>query len=176
MAGGEGEACGAGNDHNDPMSSPWLASVTPIAPPTSANPTLKFLLYAATVTGGWSGLLCLLIYGIGRLTGVQFILSTESGSTVLPWIATLLVPIIATFVGVLLASLLRGRHHAGAITFWAGTVIALISMVGPIMRGSDIPTTVLLVLMHIITWLLVVPQIARIIGDSEPGKSVDRGE
>jgi len=41
-------------------------------------------------------------------------------------------------------------------------------------RGSDIATTVLLVLMHVITWLLVVPQIARIIADSEPGKSVDR--
>jgi hypothetical protein len=30
--------------------------------------------------------------------------------------------------------------------------------------------------MHVITWALVVPQIARIIGDSEPGAHVDRSE
>ena len=51
------------------MSSPWLASKTPVGPPTAANPTVRQLLYAAAVTGGWSGLICLVIYLVGALFG-----------------------------------------------------------------------------------------------------------
>ena len=107
------------------MHSPWLASVTPVAPPASANPTTRFLLYAGVVTGSWSGLLSLAVYGIGRATGVPFTVVTDAG---------------------------------------------------PVLRSVDIPTGVLLALMHVITWVLVVPQLARIVTDSEPGMSVERGD
>ena len=61
------------------MSSPWLQSMTPVAPPTSANPGLRFMVYAGIVTGAWSGVVCLAIYGIGRLAGVPFLVVTRSG-------------------------------------------------------------------------------------------------
>ena len=43
-----------------PMPSPasfWLESKTPVAPPTSANPTVRRLVYAGVVTGAWSGVI-----------------------------------------------------------------------------------------------------------------------
>lgn len=158
------------------MTSPWQASVTPIAPPASANPDVRFLLYAAAVTGIWSGLLCLVIYGIGRAFGVTFITEAPWGMSQTPWFAPLLVPILFAVLGALAASLLRGRRHARRITWWVGTLIALGSAVGPIVQPSDVSwaSRTLLLLMHLVTWALVVPQIARIMGDSEPGMSVDR--
>jgi hypothetical protein len=55
-------------------------------------------------------------------------------------------------------------------------LLALVSLSGPLLQPSDIgwSTRILLALMHVITWLLVVPQLARIVRDSEPGRSMDR--
>jgi hypothetical protein len=159
------------------MTAPWLTSVTPIGPPSSANPRLRFLMYAALVTGIWSGLLSLVVYGIGRAAGVSFEVASM-GSSLQPvtWVACLILPIATAVVVALLSALLRGRRHAGRIVFWVFTVLAVLSLWGPLAQPSDVswPTRMLLALMHVITWFLVVPQIARIVRDSEPGRSVDR--
>jgi hypothetical protein len=162
------------------MSAPWLESKTPVGPPTAANPTVRQLLYAAIVTGTWSGLLCLVIYLIASLFSVDFVLMAPSGDAQVrfPRIFFLLVPLSFAVAGALLSSLVRGRQHAGRLVFWIGTLIALGTTVVPITQPSDVPwsTRIILVVMHVITWLLVVPQIARIVGDSEPGAHVDRVE
>ena len=162
------------------MSSPWLESMTPVAPPTAANPGLRFMVYAGIVTGAWAGLGCLAIYGLGRLAGVPFIVVTRSTDpqSQVPWVSPLVVPVIFGVFGALAASLLLGRRHARRITFWVGTLLALGSVVGPFTQPSDVlwSTRIWLVVMHVITWFLVVPQLARIVGDSEPGASVDRGD
>lgn len=171
-----GGACG----NNGPMSEPWLESKTPIGPPTSANPTVRQLLYAAAVTGGWSALLSLLIYLVARLFGADFEIAVQGSSEPqpLPWLMVLLLPLAAAVVFALLGSLLRGVRHAGRIVYWAGTLVAIASLIGPLAQPGDVGwgTRIALVLMHVVTWFLVVPQIARIIGDSEPGKSVERDE
>jgi len=163
-----------------PMSEPWLESKTPIGPPTSANPTVRQLLYAAAVTGGWSALLSLLIYLVARLFGADFEIAVQGSSEPqpLPWLMVLLLPLAAAVVFALLGSLLRGVRHAGRIVYWAGTLVAIASLIGPLAQPGDVGwgTRIALVLMHVVTWFLVVPQIARIIGDSEPGKSVERDE
>jgi hypothetical protein len=163
-----------------PMSAPWLESKTPVGPPTSANPTLRQLMYAAAVTGGWSGLLSLLIYLVGRLLGSDFALVIRGGTEPEPisWLAVLLVPLAAAFAFALLGSLLRGIRHAGRVAYWAGTLVAIASLIPPLTQPASVGwgTRIALVLMHLVTWFLVVPQVARIIGDSEPGKSVERDE
>jgi hypothetical protein len=74
-----------------------------------------------------------------------------------------------------MASLLaRGLPHAQQIVFWAGTIIALASLAFPIMRSESVSTAIWLSIPHLITWFLVVPQIARIIGDTEPSARIDR--
>lgn len=163
-----------------PMSSPWLASKTPVGPPTAANPTVRQLLYAAAVTGGWSGLISLVIYLIGRLFGMTFTVSVQGGSQPepVPWFVVLLVPLVAAVVFALLASLARGWPHARRIVFWAGTVGALASLIPVLNQPASVGwfARIVLASMHIVTWFLVVPQIARIVGDSEPGQHVDRDE
>ena len=109
------------------MSSPWLASKTPVGPPTAANPTVRQLLYAAAVTGGWSGLISLVIYLIGHLFGMTFTVAVQGGTAPepVPWFVVLLLPLVAAVVFALLASLARGWPHARRIVFWVGTLGAL---------------------------------------------------
>lgn len=155
------------------VNEPWAGSVTPVAPPVTAVPRLPTLLYAAAVTGIWSGLLSLAVYGIGRLIGVPFavVLPGATEAAPIPWFAPLLVPIAAAFAAALLAGLVLGWRHARRIVFWGGTGIALISCLGPLLQPAEVgwATRVWLLVPHAITWFLVVPQIARIVGDSEPG-------
>jgi hypothetical protein len=160
------------------VTSPWLDSKTPVGPPTSANPTVRQLLYAALVTGGWSGLSCLVIYLIARLAGMTFAVSGSVAEALEPvtWLLVLLVPLGFAVVFALLAALLRGLAQAGRITFWAGTLVAILSLIAPLTQPAEVGwfTRVVLSSMHLVTWFLVVPQIARIIGDSEPGASAER--
>ena len=156
-------------------SRPWLQSVTPIAPPKAENPTVRFLLYAAIVTGVWAGLRSLVIFVIGRLCGVPFTAAQGQDETVgqINWYAPLLLPITAAVVGALLSALVLGRSHAKRIVFWTGSVIALITLAGPIMQPDEVlwSSRILLLCMHVIAWVLIVPQLARIVGDSEPQAS-----
>ncbi|MGA1481076.1 MAG: DUF6069 family protein [Candidatus Nanopelagicales bacterium] len=155
------------------MSAPWADSVTPVPPPASSVPHTSNLVYAGVVTGAWSGLLSLTIYGLGRLLGVPFeVMSPGSESLqVVPWSIMLLVPLLAALVGALLAALMLGRRHARRIVFWAGTGIAVLTCAIPLVQPDDVlwSTRIWLLIPHVITWFLVVPQIARIVGDSEPG-------
>ncbi len=162
------------------MTSPWLDSKTPVGPPTSANPTVRQLLYAAIVTGSWSGLACLLIYLIARLAGMDFTVTGSVAEALEPvtWLLVLLVPLAFAVVFAMVSALIRGWQHAGRAAFWLGTVVAVVSLAGPLVQPAEVGwfTRIVLASMHVITWFLVVPQIARIIGDSEPGKSIARDE
>jgi Family of unknown function (DUF6069) len=156
-------------------SRPWLRSVTPIAPPKAQNPKVRFLLYAGLVTGIWSGLLCLIVFGIAVLCGVPFEVRSgaNADATSLSWFLVLIVPLGAALVGALFSGLTLGRRFAKRLVFWTGTLIALASLSGPMSQPDSVlwSTRVLLIVMHVITWTLVVPQLARIVGDSEPRNS-----
>lgn len=152
----------------------WLTSKTPIPPAVSMDPTPKFLAYAGLVTGLWSSILSLAVYGFARLIGVPMVVETDRVPEVISWIAVIVVPLAAAEAGAMASLLLRGKKHARSIVYWIGTVIAIASLAFPIMRSELISTAIWLSIPHVITWFLVVPQIARIIGDSEPGARVDR--
>ena len=158
-----------------PMSG-WSDSVTPIPPPTSARPGVRTMAYAGLVTGGWAGLVCLGLYGIARLFGVPMEIDTMDGVAVVPWFLVLLEPVVAGVIGAIAALLLRGRRAAGRIVFWAGTALAVASLSLPLLPpgATDLSTKIWLSVMHVITWLFVVPQVARIMGDSEPGRHAER--
>jgi len=154
----------------------WTESVTPIAPPSAANPGIRTVAYAALVTGVWSGLISIVVYGLALVLRVPMTVETLGGMQTVPWFAVLLVPVLAAQVGGLASLLLVGRRAAGRIVFWAGTIVAVLSLVPLVMQPDDVlvSTRIWLGVMHVITWLFVVPQIARIVGDSEPGKHEDR--
>jgi hypothetical protein len=144
-----------------------------VPPPAITVPHTSNLLYAGVVTGAWSGLLSLAIYGIGRLLGVPFEVARPGteGLQVVPWFLMLLVPLLAALVGALLTAIMLGRRHARRIVFWGGTAIAVLSCVSPLLQPADVlwSTRIWLLIPHVVTWFLVVPQLARIVGDSEPG-------
>lgn len=154
----------------------WSDSVTPVAPPSSARPGVRTMAYAALVTGAWSGVLSLAIYGFARLIGVPMQVEIAGSLQTVPWSAVLLVPIIAAEVGAIASLVVRGWNFAGRIVFWVGTLVAFLSLTPLVFAPADVPVSTLLWLtsLHVITWLLVVPQIARIIGDSEPGMHAER--
>jgi len=156
-----------------PVSAPWADSVTPVPPPASTVPHTSNLVYAGVVTGAWSGLLSLALYGVGRLLGVPFEVARPGSDAlqVVPWLLMLLVPLLAAIVGALLAAIMLGRRYARRIVFWVGTAIAALSCASPLLQPDSViwSTRIWLLIPHAITWFLVVPQIARIVGDSEPG-------
>jgi len=137
-------------------------------------------MYAAVVTGSWSGICSLVVYLVAELAGVDFTQTVGIGAIppAASWLVILLTPLGAAVVFALVAGLLRGRRGAWALSFWGGTAVAVLSLASPVGQPAGVAwsTRVVLVLMHVITWLLVVPQIARIIGDSEPGRSVERSD
>lgn len=150
--------------------------MTPVSPPTSAHPGVRTMAYAAAVTGGWSGLVCLALYGFARLIGVPMQVEIAGSLQTVPWFSALLLPLIAAEIGAVASLIVRGRKAAGRIVFWLGTFIAVLSVVPLLAQPSDVlwSTRIWLMVLHVITWLLVVPQIARIIGDSEPGLHAER--
>ncbi len=154
----------------------WSDSPTPVGPPSSAVPRVRTLVYAGVVTGIWAGLLSLLVYAVGRLLGVPFETRAPLSAdlAVVPWFVVLLVPVLAGVGGALLSTLALGRRHARRIVFWAGTLIAVATLASPLVQPSAVlwSSRLWLVIPHVITWFLVVPQIARIVGDSEPGAYV----
>jgi hypothetical protein len=156
-----------------PVTAPWADSVTPVPPPASAVPHTSNLVYAGVVTGAWAGVLSLLIYAVGRLLGVPFEVARPGSDDlqVVPWFVILLVPLLAAVVGSLLAALALGRRHARRVVFWVGTAVAALSCFSPLVQPGDViwSTRIWLLVAHLVTWVLVVPQIARIVGDSEPG-------
>ncbi len=157
------------------MTRPWLRSVTPVAPPRSANPRLGTLLSAAVVTGSWAGLFSLAIYGLGRLLGVPFQIVLRQGEAPqqLPWYLPLLLPLAAALLAALATRLVLGRRHAKVIVLWAGALLALASLVLPAMQPDTVlwSTRIWLLVMHVVAWFLIVPQLARVAGDSSPAAS-----
>lgn len=152
----------------------WVGSKTPIAPAVSMDAGPRFLAYAGLVTGAWSAVLSLIVYAFARLIGVPLEVDTDRLPVMVPWIAIIVVPLAAAEIGAMASLLARGLPHARQIVFWAGTIIAIASLAFPIMRSELVSTAIWLSIPHVITWFLVVPQIARIIGDTEPGARVDR--
>ena len=132
--------------------------------------------YAALVTGLWSGLLSLVVYALALLLRVPMEVETVAGMQTAPWFAVLLLPVVAAEIGALASLLVRGRKGAGRIVFWVGTVLAIASLIPLVLQPDQvlISTRIWLGVMHVITWILVVPQIARIVGDSEPGRHEER--
>ena len=160
---------------SDPARGPWSRSVTPVPPLRSASPTVRNLLYAGLVTGAWAGVLSLLVLAIGRALGLHLIepQGVPAWVQAFPWLAVLLIPVGCGLGGALGASLVRGWRHAAAWVWVVGSAITIMSLIGPL-TSPNWAQRIMLALLHLITWFLVVPQLARIVGDSEPGASVDQ--
>lgn len=147
-------------------------SVTPVAPPLSSAPRLRDILRAGWVTGVTAALLCLLMRAIGTIFGTDFLavpLGSDEPQRV-AWWAIAVVPILAALVFSLVVSLLRGVRHCRMIALYLGFIVGGLSIAVPLMQPADVtwPTRIWLVLMHVVTIELVVPQVARVLGDSDP--------
>ena len=51
-----------------------------------------------------------------------------------------------------------------------GTLLGIISLAAPLLQPDTVtwPTKLWLVVMHVETWVIIVPQVARVVGDSDP--------
>jgi len=151
-----------------------VTTKTPIAPPKSLDSKPRFFAYVALVTGAWSGILSLIVFAVARLFGVPMDVVLEGTTIHVFWFAVLLVPVVAAGIGAMASLLLRGVPQAHRIVFWIGTVIAVASIAYPFITATLVSTAIVLAIMHVITWGLVVPQIARVVGDTEPNARIER--
>ncbi len=147
-------------------------SVTPIAPPRSAIPTTKAVLTAGWVTGLTAGIVCLLMRLIAGLFGVEFLVARPGSEELspVPWALVLLTPVVVGVGGALVAAIFLGVRGCQRWVFWLGTAAVVVSLASPLLQppGVTWPTRIWLALMHLVTWFLIVPQVARVVGDSDP--------
>lgn len=147
-------------------------SVTPVPPPIEAAPRFSDVLRAGLTTGVTSGLVCWLLYGIASLFGTDFDASTgiRDGLEHISWHLVLLTPVVSALAFALLASGLRKRRGCHQTTVMVGFVLGGLSLLPVLLQPAAVtwPTRIWLLLMHLVTILLVVPQVARVVGDSDP--------
>lgn len=147
-------------------------SVTPIPPPIEAAPRLSDVLRAGLTTGVTASLVCWLFYGIGSLFGTDFDVRQPPSSDLVhvAWYQVLLTPLVAALVFAAIAAILRGRRNCRRTTLIVGYLLAAVSLLPVVLQPGDVtwPTKIWLALFHIVTTLIVVPQVARVVGDSDP--------
>jgi hypothetical protein len=148
-------------------------SVTPVAPPASAIPTTRNVFVAGWVTGLTAAIVCTIMRAIATLFGTDFLVEqpfAEGGLVSVPWAATFVMPLIAGIGGAAVAAVFLGIKGCQRWVFWLGTLALAVSLTSPLLQPEGVtwPTKVWLSLMHVVTWFLVVPQVARVVGDSDP--------
>ena len=149
-------------------------SVTFIPPPKSAIPTTRDVFQAGLVTGITASIVCSMTAFIAWVFRVDFLVSPPftSGEDLvpLPWITVALLPLIVGLAGSLAAAGLLGVRRARMLVLVLGTLLAIISLAAPLLQPDTVtwPTKLWLVVMHVETWVIIVPQVARVVGDSDP--------
>lgn len=145
-----------------------LDSVTPVPPPIEAVPRLSDVLRAGLVTGITAALVCWLLFGIARLFGTEMTVTVAGETTRVAWWMVLTQAILSPLIFSLIAAAFRKHRNCRRTTAIVGYVLGIISLAAPLLQGDTWPTKIWLVLMHIVTILIVVPQVARVVGDSDP--------
>lgn len=148
-------------------------SVTPIAPPLSGVPTTKKVVMAGWVTGATAAIVCLILRLVGGLFGTDFVVTLPSrggNPFTVGWLAVFALPLLAGVVGGLVAALFLGVRGCRRWVFWLGTVALVVCLAQPLLQSAPVswPTRIWLVVMQIVSWGLIVPQVARVVGDSDP--------
>ncbi len=147
-------------------------SVTPIAPPLEAVPRLSNVLRAGLIPGVTATILCSLLWLIGWAFGTDFEVRGATGDSPM-FINPLHIAVVALGAAMLFAlaaSLLRGRRGCKRVVLTIGYLAGLASLYALYAQPDWVtwPTKIWLALFHVITTLLVVPQVARVVGDSDP--------
>ena len=149
-----------------------LDSVTPVPPPIEAAPRFSDVLRAGLTPGVTASLVCWLLYGIASLFGTQFAVAVGSGGDLMhvPWYLVIIFPVLSALAFALVATALRKRRHCRRTTELVGYLLGALSVVPVLLQPAEVtwPTKIWLTLFHVITIVLVVPQVARVVGDSDP--------
>lgn len=149
-----------------------LDSVTPVAPPIEAAPRFSDVLRSGLTTGVTAGLLCWLLYGIATLFGTDFDVQAGVGEGLqhVAWYMVLIMPIVSGLAFALFAAALRRRRGCRRTTLLLGYGLGALSLLAVLLQPSAVtwPTKIWLLVLHVVTILLVVPQVARVVGDSDP--------
>jgi hypothetical protein len=152
-----------------------LDSVTPVPPPIEAAPRFSDVLRAGLVTGVTAALVCWLLFGIARLFGTEFLVRQGPGGqdaelSRIAWYQVVTVPIIAALLFALLATALRRRPRCRRLTLSLGLALFLITLLPVLTQPSTVtwPTRIWLLVLHVVTALIVIPTVARVVGDSDP--------
>ena len=149
-----------------------IDSVTPVPPPIEAVPWLSDMLRTGIVTGVSASLVCWLLYGIASLFGTDFDVrqGTSDGLVHVTWYQVIALPLIAALMFSLIAAALRRRPNCRRNTLAIGYTLGVLSLAPVLLQPAEVtwPTKIWLTLFHLVTILIVVPQVARVVGDSDP--------
>lgn len=148
-------------------------SVTPIPPPIAAVPRLSDVLRAGLVTGVTAAILCSVLWAIGALFGTNFEVAAFGSATNLMMITPIQIVIVAMLSALAFAAIaasLRKRRGCRLMVLLLGYAGGLASLIAVFTQPDAVtwPTKIWLALMHLLVMVIVVPQVARVVGDSDP--------
>lgn len=146
-------------------------SVTPVPPPATSIPTTRAVLNAGWTTGLTAAILCLGLRVVAGLFGTEFVVAAPGGVSVsVSWWWAFVAPLVVGMTAALLGALFLGVRGCRRWVFWTGTLVLAATLVAPFAwsLAATWPTHIWLAVMQILTWVLVVPQVARVVGDSDP--------
>lgn len=149
-----------------------LDSVTPVPPALEDAPRFSDVLRAGLITGVTASLVCWLLYGVASLFGTDFDVRTGVGAGLrhIAWYLVLITPVTSALAFALVAAALRKHRHCRRTTALVGYALGALSLLPVLLQPGSVtwPTRIWLLVLHLVTILLVVPQVARVVGDSDP--------
>lgn len=127
---------------------------------------------AGWVTGLTAGIVCLLLRIVAGLFGTEFLVAEpgDRRNLAVGWMSAFAVPLVAGLLAAVLGAIFLGVSNCRRWVFWIGTAALLVTVASPWVWALEAtwPTRVWLAVMQVLTWVLVVPQVARVVGDSDP--------
>jgi len=159
--------------HDRTVAHDSTASVTPATPSPEARwlvPTYPAVLHCAWVVGVHAALVNAVLFIAAWILRVDFTVTSAGSVLKVNLLMVIGATLLAAVAGGAVGGLLLGRRNGGRLFLALGTVVAVLSLAGPLVQPDTTswPTRIVLLAMHVITWFVVVPQLARFIGDADP--------
>ena len=133
--------------------------------PPSARVAAVPILKAGLLSGLAAGVANLIVYFVGKASGVPFEVTQSGTRTPVPFFMPLVASVVVTLLGAVVLWLLTGVKNG--LTIWTALAVAFVVLysVGALLAATSTATGIVLTIMHVVglavAWVMLRPSAAR---------------